>query len=93
MSARERPLLVIPGDDPVQIAGSPRLDTLGEHYEIRLFDNRPADDSEKLQRAMAEASNAETAVKAAEADWKKWTDSFETAGKNVPRDSAVAANN
>jgi phosphoglycerate dehydrogenase-like enzyme len=51
MSARERPLLVIPGDDPVQIAGSPRLDTLGEHYEIRLFDNRPADDSEKVQRA------------------------------------------
>ena len=49
--------------------------------------------SEKLQQARAEAANAETAVKAAETDWKKWTDSFETAGKNVPRDSAVALKN
>ena len=49
--------------------------------------------SEKLQQARAEAANAETAVKAAETDWQKWTDSFETAGKNVPRDSAVAVNN
>jgi hypothetical protein len=48
--------------------------------------------SEKLLQTRASAANAETAVKAAEADWKKWTDSFETAGKNVPRDSAVAVN-
>ena len=41
MSTTERPLLVIPGDDPVQIAGSPRLETLGEYFQIRLFDNRP----------------------------------------------------
>ena len=51
MSATDRPLLVIPGDDPVQIAGSPRLETLGEHFEIRLYDNRPGDDAEKLERA------------------------------------------
>tara|TARA_Y100000588_G_scaffold39600_4_gene37894 strand:- start:4715 stop:5683 length:969 start_codon:yes stop_codon:yes gene_type:complete len=51
MSTTERPLLVIPGDDPVQIAGSPRLETLGEHFQIRLFDNRPANDAEKLERA------------------------------------------
>ena len=51
MSTTERPLLVIPGDDPVQIAGSPRLETLGEYFQIRLFDNRPANDAEKLERA------------------------------------------
>ena len=51
MSTTDRPLLVIPGDDPVQIAGSPRLETLEEHFQIRLFDNRPADDAEKLERA------------------------------------------
>jgi len=53
MSATDRPLLLIPGDDPVQIAGSPRLETLGEHFEVRLFDNRPTDDAEKLERASA----------------------------------------
>ena len=51
MSTTERPLLVIPGDDPVQIAGSPRLETLREHFEIRLHDNRPATDDEKIERA------------------------------------------
>ena len=53
MSATDRPLLLIPGDDPIQIAGSPRLETLGEHFEVRLFDNRPTDDAEKLERASA----------------------------------------
>lgn len=56
MSKTDRPLLVIPGDDPVQIAGSPRLETLGEHFEIRLFDNRPANDAEKLERAAGAAA-------------------------------------
>ncbi len=51
MTSGDLPLLVIPGDDPVQIAGSPRLDSLAEHYSIRLFDNRPSSDEEKLERA------------------------------------------
>lgn len=45
-----RPLIVVPGDDPVLLAGSPHLDRLREVAEVRLFDSRPADDEEKVRR-------------------------------------------
>lgn len=51
MPLPERPLVVVPGDDPVQITGSPRLEELASRADIRLFDTRPADDQEKLERA------------------------------------------
>ena len=47
----ERPLIVIPGDDPPQCQGSPELDRLEAHGDVRLYDNRPANDEEKIERA------------------------------------------
>lgn len=58
-------LIVIPGDDPVQIAGSPHLDRLRTFGEVVLFRDRPGDDEEKVRRA-AEATvliNSRSAVK------------------------------
>jgi D-3-phosphoglycerate dehydrogenase len=46
-----RPVIVIPGDDPPMIAGSPRLDVLRERAEVVLHTSRPATDDEKVQRA------------------------------------------
>jgi phosphoglycerate dehydrogenase-like enzyme len=45
-----RPLIVIPGDEPVQLAGSPHLDRLREMAEVVLYDTRPADNAEKIRR-------------------------------------------
>lgn len=46
----QRPLVVIPGDDPPMIAGSPHLDRLRERAEVVLYDTRPANDEEKVER-------------------------------------------
>lgn len=46
-----RPLIVIPGDDPPQIAGSPHLDRLQDHGEVVLCDTRPASNEELIERA------------------------------------------
>lgn len=45
-----RPLLVIPGDDPPQLQGSPHLDRLWSHGEVVLFTDRPATAAEKVRR-------------------------------------------
>lgn len=42
--------IVIPGDDPVQIGGSPHLDRLRDKADVTLHKDRPADDAEKLRR-------------------------------------------
>ncbi len=58
-------LIVIPGDDPVQIAGSPHLERLRAYGEVVLYRDRPAGDEEKVRRA-AEATvliNSRSAVK------------------------------
>jgi D-3-phosphoglycerate dehydrogenase len=58
-------LIVIPGDDPVQIAGSPHLERLRAYGEVVLHRDRPTDDDEKLRRA-AHATvliNSRSAVK------------------------------
>jgi len=47
----DRPIIVIPGDDPPQCQGSPHLGRLAPYGEVRLYDNRPADDAEKVERA------------------------------------------
>lgn len=44
------PIVIIPGDFPPMIAGSPHLDRLRDVAEVRLFDTRPASDDEKLRR-------------------------------------------
>ena len=51
MNDANQPIIVIPGDGPPQIAGSSRLDTLSEHGEVVLYEDRPTDDDEKIRRA------------------------------------------
>src|SRR5687767_4379801 len=48
---RDRPLIVIPGDDPPMIAGSPHLARLRERADVAFHDQRPCDDAEKVARA------------------------------------------
>lgn len=45
-----RPIVIVPGDFPKMIAGSPHLDRLREAAEVVVYDTRPADDAEKLER-------------------------------------------
>ncbi len=47
----ERPLIVIPGDDPIQIQHSPHLARLKPYGEVVLYSDRPRDDAEKFRRA------------------------------------------
>ena len=49
MSDRIR--IVVPGDDPLQIAGSKQLTRLEAHGDVNVFENRPVDAAEKLARA------------------------------------------
>src|SRR5262245_45378472 len=58
-------LMVIPADDPVQLAGSPHLDRLRPFGDVVLYCDRPSDDAEKLRR-LADATvliNSRSAVK------------------------------
>ncbi len=43
--------IVVPGDDPVQIAGSPDLKRLAPYGEVTLHDSRPDSHDEKIARA------------------------------------------
>jgi D-3-phosphoglycerate dehydrogenase len=51
MGARNDVVIVIPGDDPPQIQGSPHLERLRRYGEVRLHTGRPATAEEKLARA------------------------------------------
>lgn len=51
MSARERVVIVIPGDDPAQIQGSAHLDRLKPYGEVILYTDRPKTHEEKIARA------------------------------------------
>lgn len=44
-------VIVVPGDDPVQIQGSPHLDRLRPYGEVRLYTDRPRSREDKLARA------------------------------------------
>src|SRR5262245_31994265 len=46
-----RPVIVIPGDDPPQVQGSPHLDRLRAAGEVVLYTERPATLEEKVRRA------------------------------------------
>jgi len=48
-----QPLVVVPADDPVQIAHSPHLQRLREVTEVRLYNQFPADLTEQVQRAQS----------------------------------------
>ena len=43
--------IVVPGDDPVQIAGSPNLARLAPYGEVALHDSRPESFEDKIARA------------------------------------------
>ena len=45
-----QPLIVVPGDHPVQLAGSPHLERLRPYGEVVLYSTRPDGDAEKLSR-------------------------------------------
>src|SRR5438046_828401 len=49
--AGPQPLIVIPGDDPTQLQGSPHLDRLGAYGQVRLWADRPENAEEKVRRA------------------------------------------
>jgi D-3-phosphoglycerate dehydrogenase len=49
MSARVN--ILVPGDDPLQIAGSPQLDRLQPYGELTVHTTRPADKAEQIERA------------------------------------------
>lgn len=43
--------IVVPGDHPIQIAGSPHLDKLEPYGEVVLYSDHPASSEEKVKRA------------------------------------------
>jgi D-3-phosphoglycerate dehydrogenase len=51
MTTSSRLTIVVPGDDPVQIAGSPHLERLRTYGEVILYTDRPASLEEKIARA------------------------------------------
>ena len=50
MVEKERVKIVVPGDDPVQIAGSPRLEKLEPYGDVELYTDRPETSEEKIRR-------------------------------------------
>jgi D-3-phosphoglycerate dehydrogenase len=50
MGSSERVVIVIPGDDPPQLQGSPHLERLRRHGEVILYTDRPASREEQLAR-------------------------------------------
>ncbi|MCZ6614641.1 MAG: NAD(P)-dependent oxidoreductase [Chloroflexi bacterium] len=46
-----RPLIVIPGDDPPQCQGSPQLERLKPYGDVKLFDSLPQNVEEQIERA------------------------------------------
>lgn len=49
MSVDNRPTIVVPGDEPIQIQGSPHLDRLEPFGEVIVYPDRPTDE-EKIER-------------------------------------------
>jgi phosphoglycerate dehydrogenase-like enzyme len=47
----ERVKILIPGDEPGQIGGSPHLERLQPYGDVMFYDTRPQSDEEKVERA------------------------------------------
>lgn len=47
----ERVKILVPGDDPRQIAGSRQLERLAAYGDVTLYDSRPSTEAEKIDRA------------------------------------------
>src|SRR5437667_387315 len=58
-------MIVIPGDDPPQLQGSPHLDRLRRYGNVVLYADRPATAAEKLHRCQGAAClvNSRSALK------------------------------
>ena len=50
MAVEDYVQIVVPGDEPVQIAGSPHLERLAGYGDVTLYDTRPMSDKEKVER-------------------------------------------
>src|SRR5438874_7345677 len=50
-SVSNRETIVIPGDDPAQIQGSPHLERLEPYGEVIVYTNRPGSPQEQVERA------------------------------------------
>ena len=50
MAVKDYVQIVVPGDEPVQIAGSPHLERLTSYGDVMLCDTRPASLEEKIER-------------------------------------------
>ncbi len=51
MVVKERVKIVVPGDDPVQIAGSEYLERLKPYGDVALYADKPGTSEEKIRRA------------------------------------------
>ena len=51
MTSKERLTIVVPGDEPIQIEGSPHLDRLKPYGDVVLYADRPKGHEEKVGRA------------------------------------------
>jgi phosphoglycerate dehydrogenase-like enzyme len=60
-----RPRIVIPGDDPPQLQGSPHLERLRAVGDVVMYTDRPADDEKKVRRAAGAVCviNSRSAIK------------------------------
>ena len=50
MAVKDYVQIVVPGDEPVQIEGSPHLERLASYGDVTLYDTRPASLKEKVER-------------------------------------------
>ena len=50
MAVEDYVQIVVPGDEPVQIAGSPHLELLANYGNVVLYDTRPESSEEKIER-------------------------------------------
>lgn len=51
MIIKKRVNIIVPGDDPIQIAGSPHLERLRPFGDVKLYADRPETSAEKIKRA------------------------------------------
>jgi D-3-phosphoglycerate dehydrogenase len=65
VSSTGQPTIIIPGDDPPQLQGSPHLDRLKAYGKVVLHPSRPESDTEKVRRARGATCliNSRSAVK------------------------------
>ena len=51
MSDQKRVNIVVPGDDPICIDGSPHLERLAPYGDVKIYTDRPKTSAEKIERA------------------------------------------